>query len=168
MSGKHSLFEDSTATRPGAIASIALLCMTVSVPAWSQSNDDAGEQELTASSEYYDRYEAERLRQQQQQYQQQLQRYESERQRQESEHRERERVQLENERHEQEQLQLETEARERELTQIAAAQQRTEQTSQSPGPDIYEQLRTLGELRDDGILTEQEFQDLKKKILESN
>lgn len=153
-----------------AIVSVALFCVATSPPAWSQSNDDAYADaeghELTASAENFDRYEAERLRQQQQQHQQKMKLFENERVRQENERREQEQLRFESERRAQEQLRLEREARERELVQTAELQRQTEQTSQTVDPDIYEQLRTIGQLRDDGILTEQEFQDLKKRILD--
>jgi len=37
----------------------------------------------------------------------------------------------------------------------------------APAPDIYAQLKQLGELKDQGILTEAEFQQQKAKILNS-
>ena len=166
MSSKPTRIVNAAAGQLTAVVSVALFCVAASAPAWSQSNADADGQELTASAENFDRYEAERLRQQQQQYQQQLTRFENERVRQENERREQEQLRFERERRAQEQLRLEREARERELVQTAELQQQTEQTRQTVGPDIYEQLRTIGELRDDGVLTEQEFQNLKERILD--
>jgi hypothetical protein len=178
MSSRRDQSKNAAAKRLSAIVSIALLCMTASMPAWSQDSDNSDARELTISPENFDKFEAERLRQQRQQYQQQQLRFENERVRQENEHRERDRLQLENERRareqvrlenerlEQERLRLEIDTRERELAQTIALQQQTEQASPTTGgPDVYEQLRAIGELRDDGILTEQEFQDLKQKIL---
>lgn len=34
-----------------------------------------------------------------------------------------------------------------------------------PAPDMYEQLKRLGELRDEGVLTEDEFTAMKSRIL---
>ncbi len=112
---------------------IALLCMAVSTPAFSQVYDIAAGIKRTPS---YNEQKAERLRNEQL-------RLENEQLRQEIEQREREAQR-------QEQLLLQNEARERERAQTAG-------TDQSTGPDIYEQLRTIGQLRDDGILTEEEF-----------
>ncbi len=169
MSGKWDL--------PG-YASIALLCLAVSPAAWSQNYEDASGQELTASAENLQRYEAERRRQEQIQFdrerrRQEAMRFETERLRQENERREQERLRLENERlrqeierHEQEQLRVENERLERARAQAAATRKLAEEADAVSGPDVFEQLRTLGQLRDQGILTELEFQRLKKKVLE--
>jgi hypothetical protein len=37
----------------------------------------------------------------------------------------------------------------------------------APAPDLYAQLKQLGELKDQGILTEAEFQQQKAKLLNS-
>ncbi|MDH3692528.1 MAG: SHOCT domain-containing protein [Gammaproteobacteria bacterium] len=178
MSGKRGYLENMAVMQISTVGSIPLLCMVVSTRALSQTHDDAEGQDLTASVENYQRFEAERRRQQQLQLenvrlQQEKLRFENERLRQENERREQERLRLENERlrqenerHEFEQLRRENEARERQRAQTTALPEQTERTGQSNGPDIYEQLRTLGQLKDDGILTEGEFQRLKKKILD--
>lgn len=159
-----------------AVVSIALICVVVSTPALSQGYDDAALQERTASVEDLQRFEAERLRQQQLQLEnerreQEKLRFEIERLRQQNERHKQEQLRLENERlrqqnerREQERLRLENEARER--AQTAANTKQAERTDQSTDPDIYEQLRTIGQLRNDGVLTEEEFQALKKKILD--
>ena len=160
-------------------ASIALFCMVVSAAASSQGYGEAGGQEMTATVEDRQRYEAERRRQEQARFEaerrrQEALRFETERLRQDNERREQERLRLENERlrqeierHEQEQLRIENERLERERAQaVAAARQEQEEVAIASGPDVFEQLRTLGQLRDQGILTELEFQRLKKKVLE--
>lgn len=168
------------ATKPiGTLVAVALSLIALSTPATSQVWGDTSEQELTTRAEDLDRFEAERLRQQKLQLEnerrrQEKMRFETERLRQENERREQERLRLENEklrqeieRQEQEQLQLENEALERKLAQAAALREQTQanENHQSDDPDVYQQLRTLGQLRDDGILTEEEFQNLKRKIL---
>jgi septal ring factor EnvC (AmiA/AmiB activator) len=159
-------------------SSIVLLCMAVSSPAISQDYDAASGQELTATAEDRQRFEAERRRQEQLQFEaerrkQEAMRFETERLRQENERSEQERLRLENERlrqeierHEQEQLRLANEAEARARAQAAAVREQTGSSDQSAGPDVFEQLRTIGQLRDDGILTEDEFQRLKQKILQ--
>ena len=119
------------------------------------------------------RFEIERLRQENERREQDELRLENERLRQESERREQEKLRLENERlrqeserHKQEELRLQVEARDRVRAKAAALRQQQGETGQSPGSDILEQLRTIGQLRDDGILNEVEFQNLKKKILQ--
>ncbi len=176
MSGKCGHLEDMAVRQIRAVMSIALLCAVVSTPALSQGYDDARLQERTASVEDLQRFEAERLRQQQLQLEnerreQEKLRFEIERLRQQNERHkqeqlrlENERLQQQNERRKQERLQLENEARER--AETAAHTEQAEQTGQSTGPHIYEQLRTIGQLRNDGILTEKEFQELKKNILD--
>ena len=141
-------------------AAFALLCILFGAPALSQDSSDSA-QDYKVSAEDYQRYEAERLRQQQL-------RFEAERQRQDAVRREQEHLRLENERREQEQLRFEANERERQQALLARQQQdeASSQVAANAGPDIYEQLRTIGQLRDDGILTEQEFADLKKKILQ--
>lgn len=159
-------------------ASIALLCVAGCIPALAQDRDPTTGQEMTPSAEDLQRYEAERRRQEQLRFEterrkQEAMRFETERLRQENERREQERLRLENERlrqeierHEQEQLRVKREAEERARAHAAEDRQRAESNGQTAGPDVFEQLRTLGQLRDDGILTEEEFQRLKKKILE--
>ena len=119
------------------------------------------------------RFEIERLRQENDRREQKDLRLENERLRQESERREQEELRLENERlrqeserHKQEELRLQIEARDRVRAKAAALRQQHGETGQIPQPDILEQLRSIGQLRDDGILTEVEFQNLKKKILQ--
>ena len=178
MSGKWG-HPENLAIRPiGAVMSTALLCMAVATPAFSQVWGDAEGQNLTTPVEDHGRFEAERLRQQQLQLErerreQEKLRFEIERLRQENERHKKEQLRLENERlrqenerREQEQLRLEIEARERERARKAMLRKQTEGTDQSTGQDIYEKLRTIGQLRDDGILTEEEFQGIKKKILD--
>jgi hypothetical protein len=161
-------------------ASIALFCMAVSAAASSQDYENTVGQKMTATVEDHQRYEAERRRQEQarleaERRKQEALRFETERLRQDNERREQERLRLENERlrqeierHEQEQLRIENERLERERAQAAAAAARQEQeeVAMTSGPDVFEQLRTLGQLRDQEILTELEFQRLKKKVLE--
>ncbi len=158
-------------------ASLALFCLAVGAPASSQGYGETVGQEMTATVEDHQRYESERRRQEQARFEaerrrQEAMRFETERLRQENERREQERLRLENERlrqeierHEQEELRLENERLERERAQAAAAARQEEEAMDS-GPDVFEQLRTLGQLRDQGILTELEFQRLKKKVLE--
>ncbi|MFQ6005868.1 MAG: SHOCT domain-containing protein [Woeseia sp.] len=178
MSGKCGHPGNASVRLMGAVMPVALLCMAISAPVLSQVHDAAEGQALTASAEDYQRYEAERLRQErvrlerERREQRQLQfeierlRQENERQKQEQLRLENKQLRLENERREQEVLRLEIEARERNRAQAATLREQTEATDQSIGTDIVEQLRTIGKMRDDGILTEQEFQRLKKKILE--
>ena len=134
---------------------IALLCMAAPTSALSQTYDPPKQVQIrpiTAQREA----EAERLRQEQM-------RLENERLRQEIQLREREA-----QRREQERVQLQREATERERAQVAALREQEKETNQTAGPDIYEQLRTIGQLRDNGILTEEEFQGLKEKILDEH
>lgn len=155
------------------VAFVAMLCMAVSTPALSQVDDDAARQDRAASEELYQRFEAELRRQQQvkaekDRLQRQRLQIETERLRQENERREQERLQLEieglrqeNEYRKLEQLRLEKAALERKRQQLAAIE-----SGQNDSPDIYEQLRAIGQLRTSRILTEEEFQRLKKMILE--
>jgi hypothetical protein len=151
-----------------AVVALTILANTAVL---AQSSETPQEQHVATSAGDFQRYEAERLRQQQM-------RFELERQRQENERRERERMRLEVEQREQEQLRLENEAFERERAQVALQQQQAQtspngfetgdQSTASSGtdiPDIYEQLRIIAQLRDEGILTDEEFADLKRKIL---
>ncbi len=178
MTGKCSHLANMSAQLTGVVVSIALLGMVVSTAAFSQDYGDATGQGLTTTEEDHQRFEAERLRQQQLQYEIERRRQarmqlETERLRQENERREQERLRLENERlrqeielSEQEKLRHEGEVRERERAQAAALRDQTKGTNQATDPDIFEQLQTIGQLRDDGILTEEEFQKLKKRILD--
>ena len=160
-------------------ASVAQLCIAVTTPVSSQDYENTVGQEMTATVEDHQRYEAERRRQEQarleaERRKQEAMRFETERLRQDNERREHERWRRVNERlrqvserHEQEELRLENERLQRERAQAAAAaQQQEEDTAMASGPDVFEQLRTLGQLRDQGILTELEFQRLKKKVLQ--
>jgi Short C-terminal domain len=179
MSAKRGHSGDMAVASMGTFVPVALFLMTLSTPAISQVWGDATEQELTTRAEDLDRFEAERLRQQRSELEkerrrQEKMRFETERLRQENERQEQERLRLENEklrqeieRQEQTQLRLENEAMERKLAQTAALREltQTNETRQSTDPDVYDQLRTLGQLRDEGILTEEEFQNLKKRIL---
>lgn len=177
MSDKWGHLKNLPARRIGAVGSIALLCLAVATPTLSQAHGDTSEQMLTTALEDHQRFEAERVRQERLQLEserrrQEKIRFEIERLRQENEQHkqeqlrlENERLRQENERREQEQLQLESEARERERAETAALRKQTEGRDQSSDRDVYEQLRTIGQLRDDGILTEEEFQRLKGKIL---
>ena len=44
--------------------------------------------------------------------------------------------------------------------------EKPEQGGVAEAPNILEQLRKLGQLKDSGYLTESEFQELKKKLLD--
>lgn len=87
---------------------------------------------------------------------------------------ENERIRKENEQLEREaqrlaQLRLENEIRERAIAKAAALQVVMDTPKQSGtvgAPNILEQLRKLGELKDSGYLTDMEFQELKKKLLD--
>ena len=126
---------------------ILLLCMAVSAPAFSQNQqpyDVAAGLKLPPS---YQEAQAERLRQEQMRLENQ-------------------RLQQEIELRRQEQLRFQNETRERERARAAEMRKQTNVAAQSASSDTYEQLRAIGQLRDDGILTEEEFRDLKKKILD--
>ena len=56
----------------------------------------------------------------------------------------------------------------REPAQAVPRKEQQKKPNQSTGPDKYERLLKLGELRDAEILTEEEFQELKKRILAEN
>ncbi len=119
------------------------------------------------------RFEIERLRQENERRKRDQLRLENEQLRQESERREQEELRLENEqlrqeseRHKQEELRLQVEVRNRVRVKAAALRQQQEEIGQSHSPNILEQLRTIGQLRDSGILTEVEFQNLKERILD--
>ena len=76
-----------------------------------------------------------------------------------------EQMRLENER-----IRLEIERSKREVRRQeekgqAEAVKQQKRDHQSDGPDLYEKLIKLGQLRDDNVLTEEEFQELKKRIL---
>ena len=188
MAGNWHHLEYTVAKRISAIAASVLLCMAVSTPALSQVYEDTNAQDQAASDDLYERFEAERRRQERvrlenqrrqervrlenQRRQEEKMRLETERLRQETERREQEKLRLENERlrqenerHEFERLVLANEVRQRELAQTAALLRRAERVEYNNGTDIYEQLRALGQLKDNGILTEQEFQRLKKRVL---
>lgn len=155
------------------VAITALLCMAVSKAALSQVSDADQGQDQAISEELYQRFEAEHRRQQRlklekERLQQQRLKIENERLRQENERREEEKLRLEieglrqaNEYRRLEQLRLESAELERRRQQSA-----TIESGQRDSPDIYEQLRAIGQLKTDGILTEEEFQRLKKRILE--
>ena len=178
MSGEWKHHNITALKQLGTIGFVALLSIAISSSALSQANDGASEQMLTTAVEDHRRFEAERMRQERQQleaerHRQEKIRFEIERLRQENEQHkqqqlilENERLRQENERREQEQLRLEIETRERERAEAAAYRKQAERSDSSSDRDIYEQLKTLGELRDDGILTEEEFQRLKNKILD--
>ncbi len=178
MSGEWKHHNISAFKQLGTVGFVALLSVAISTSALSQANDGAPEQMLTTAVEDHQRFEAERMRQERQQLEaerrrQEKLRFEIERLRQENEQHkqqqlilENERLRQENERREQEQLRLEIETRERERAEVVAYRKQTERNDTSSDRDIYEQLETLGQLRDDGILTEEEFQRLKRKILD--
>ena len=68
------------------------------------------------------------------------------------------------------QLRLENEARERAIAKAAALEvvmQKPSQSGVSGVPTILEQLKKLGQLKDSGYLTDMEFQELKKKLLDN-
>ena len=91
-------------------------------------------------------------------------RIENERKRKENEQRQRER-----DAHRLAQLRLENEARERAIAKAAALEvvmQKPSQSGVSGAPIILEQLQRLGQLKDSGYLTDMEFQELKKKLLD--
>jgi hypothetical protein len=89
---------------------------------------------------------------------------------------ENERIRKENERRERErdaqrlaQLRLENDARERAIAKAAALEvvmQKPKQSGVSGASTILEQLRKLGQLKDSGYLTDMEFQELKKQLLD--
>ena len=89
---------------------------------------------------------------------------------------ENERIRKENEQRERErdaqrlaQLRLENEARERAIAKAAALEvvmQKPTRSGVSGVPTILEQLQKLGQLKDSGYLTDMEFQELKKKLLD--
>jgi hypothetical protein len=174
MSGKWEM----TGRLNGAASLVTLLCAGLSAPALAQVYDDVSEEALTATAEDYRRYEAERRRQEQLQLErerreQQRIRLENERLRRENERREQERLRLENERlrqeielAKQEQLRLEIEAKERERARAAALHRQAQETDQGIDPGTYEQLQKIGQLYDQGILTDEEFQRLKDRILD--
>lgn len=155
------------------VAITVLLCMAVSTPALTQTNDDVAAGDRAAKEELYKRFEAERRRQQQvnlekDRVQREKLQLENERLRRENERREEEKLRLEiellrqeNANRRLEQLRLENEAMARQRSQAAAVA-----SNQSQSPDVYEQLRAIGQLKADGILTDEEFQRLKRKILE--
>ena len=178
MWSKCSHLATKSAQSIGVVVSVALLGMLVSTGAFSQDYGDAAGQELTATVEDHQRFESERRRQQQLQYESERRKrermqFETERLRQENERREQERLRLENERlrqeielRELEQLRHESEARDRRNARLAALWDQTMGSDQNTGRDILEQLRSISQLRDDGVLTEQEFQRLKNRILD--
>ena len=133
------------------------LCMTAPVaalPPVDKVFDASENQVLISPIENYQRGQAARL-------QQEELRLKNEQLRQDIELRK-----LEAQRLEQERLRLQNE--QRELAQTAARLEQDKRANQSNGPDLYEKLSKLGQLRDDGILTEAEFQEVKKKILDEN
>ena len=89
---------------------------------------------------------------------------------------ENQRIRKENEQRERErdaqrlaQLRLENEARERAIAKAAALEvvmQKPTRSGVSGVPTILEQLQKLGQLKDSGYLTELEFQELKKQLLD--
>jgi hypothetical protein len=89
---------------------------------------------------------------------------------------ENERIRKENEQRERErdaqrlaQLRLENEARERAIAKAAALEvvmQKPNRSGVSGAPTILEQLQKLGQLKDSGYLTDMEFQELKKQLLD--
>ena len=197
MSGRQRNLENTIVSRISMVTAGALLCVVISMPALSQVYEDTNARDQAASEDIYQRFEAERRRQERvrlenQRRQEEKMRLETERLRQENERSEQERLRLENEqlreenkrreqewllaenerlrqvneRHEFEQLVLETATRERERARTAALLGQTAQSDQIKNPDVYEQLRALGQLKDDGILTDKEFQVLKKRILD--
>ena len=177
MLGKRGHPGQTASKSIAAVISIALLCMTASTPALSQVWGDPGDDQTT-SADSRDRYEAERRRQEQLRLErerraQEKLRFETERLRQENERHkqeqlilENERLRQENERHEREQLLLELQAQERVRAERAALQVQASEADQDSGPDVYEQLRMIDQLRDDGIVTDDEFDRLKAKILD--
>ncbi len=119
------------------------------------------------------RFENERIRLENERAEQERLRLANERLRQENERSEQERLRLDNERlrqqnqrYELERLRTENTAREREIAQAAALAAQAIGVDQNDSVVIYEQLRMLGQLRDEGVLSEEEFQRLKKRILE--
>ena len=177
MSGKWRHLENTVFRRTGTVTAGALLCMIIAAPAQSQVYENTADQDRATSDDLYQRFEAERRRQERvqlenQRRQHEKMRIENERLRQENERREQESLRLENERlrqenerHEFEQLVLENEVRQRELAQTTALLRQAERAELQNSTEIYDQLRAIGQLKDDGILTEEEFQRLKKKIL---
>ena len=50
--------------------------------------------------------------------------------------------------------------------QLAAQQQATAEAPAAPAPDVVSQLKGLKTLRDDGVLTPEEFELAKRKVLD--
>ena len=50
--------------------------------------------------------------------------------------------------------------------QLAAQQQTTAEAPAAPAPDVVAQLKGLKTLRDDGVLTPEEFELAKRKVLD--
>ena len=50
--------------------------------------------------------------------------------------------------------------------QLAAQQQATAEAPAAPAPDVVAQLKGLKTLRDDGVLTPEEFELAKRKVLD--
>ena len=194
MSGKWRHFENTAVRQVSAVASVVLLCLVVATPALSQGYDDEDQADAAELNERFEaerrrqqqvqfekerrrqeqvRFENERIRLENERAEQERLRLENERLRQENERSEQERLRLDNERlrqqnqrYELERLRTENTAREREIAQAAALAAQAIGVDQNDSVVIYEQLRMLGQLRDEGVLSEEEFQRLKKRILE--
>ncbi len=169
---------------------IALLCFAISMPAYSQVDYDQDWEEQRRKERWLENEEIRRANERREweaQRRDQI-RIEKERIQKENEQRvleaqhreqlriENERIRKENEQRERErdaqrlaQLRLENEARERAIAKAAALEvvmQKPSQSGVSGVPTILEQLRKLGQLKDSGYLTDMEFQELKKQLLD--
>ena len=173
---------------------IALLCFAISIPAYSQvdydayddeaerlrqENDERGWDEDIRRANEQREWEAQRrdqIRIDKERIQNENELRVLEAQRLEQLRIENERIRKENEQRERErdaqrlaQLRLENEARERAIAKAAALEvvmQKPKQSGVSGAPTILEQLQKLGQLKDSGYLTDMEFQELKKQLLD--
>ena len=133
---------------------IALICIAIPTPALAppdQVFDARKGQVLVSPVTNYQKAQAERLRQEQI-------RLENERIRQE--------IKREARNREQERTRLQREERERERARTESVRRQETEANRNADSGMYEQLRMIGQLRDDGVLTNEEFQAQKEKILQ--
>ena len=128
---------------------LIIAVISLALPALSSAQLQPPEQVLAQPVTAYNEAKAERLRQEQMRLENERLQQEIERVRREDALRSRQ----------------EYEARMRQLDAEREQSEQREKLDVSTGPDKYERLIKLGQLRDDGILTEEEFQELKKRIL---
>lgn len=134
---------------------IALFFLTSWMSANSEVYDVAANQRLAKPVTANLEAQAERLRQENIRLENELLRQELQR------------KQRESQRLEEERARLKREELERERARTESLEPQSNEVGPSPELDVYQQLRMIGQLRDDGILTAEEFQKLKAKILES-